>query len=141
MIISLNNQPVLIISTGVVQDPKELKFPTMEEVISITTVYNTGENKTPWRFSRTVSDGSTPVLEVEIVLSVPVHPPLPHPLYSEITALKIYGKILPQTSGRPINLMVPFTKYLPMILLLRLSVVIYSVMNYPIFPLGISTCN
>ena len=59
--IVMNNKPALAIITGVLQALKALKSPTMEEVISITTVYNTGENRTPHRISRNGIDGSTPV--------------------------------------------------------------------------------
>ena len=59
--IGANNQTDLTISTGVVQAPKALKLPTMEEVTAITTAYNTGADRTPRGVSRTGVDGSTPV--------------------------------------------------------------------------------
>ena len=55
--IGANNQLDLTISTGVLQAPKVIKSPTMDEVITITTVYNTGANRTPWGVSRTGVDG------------------------------------------------------------------------------------
>ena len=65
----------------------------MEGVISITTVYNTGSNRTSQRvisINRAV-DGSTPVAgDSELVLSIPVYP---HPLYSERVALEIFQEI------------------------------------------------
>ena len=45
--IEMNNQSVLNIITGVVQATKAIKLPTMEEVITITTVYTIGANRTP----------------------------------------------------------------------------------------------
>ena len=45
--IEMNNQSVLNIITGVVQATKAIKLPTMEEVITITTAYTIGANRTP----------------------------------------------------------------------------------------------
>ena len=59
--IGTNNQPVLTISTGVVQAPKALRQPVMEKVIAITTAYNVGENRTPQRISKNGIDGSNTV--------------------------------------------------------------------------------
>ena len=64
MIKSDNNQPALTIITGVVQAPKVIKTPMIEEFIAITTEYNMGSNRTPQRTSRTGVEPSTPVLLV-----------------------------------------------------------------------------
>ena len=59
--IGTDNQPYLIIITGVVQAPKVIKTPMIEEFISIMTEYNMGSNRNPQITSRTGVDGSTPV--------------------------------------------------------------------------------
>ena len=59
--IGINNQPELTIITGVLQAPKALKPPMMEEVIEITTTYNGGANRNPQRIIWTGIDGYTPV--------------------------------------------------------------------------------
>ena len=61
-IIGANNQTTLTISIGVVQAPKAFKTDMVEEVILITTVYNTGANRTPRRVIRTEVDGSTQII-------------------------------------------------------------------------------
>ena len=51
----------LTISNEVVQAPKALKLPTMEQSIAITIVYNARDNQNTWRIRRTDVDGFTPV--------------------------------------------------------------------------------
>ena len=55
------NQSVLIISTSFIQSSQAQNSPTTEEVITITTAYNAGDNRTPLRNSRTGVYNSTPV--------------------------------------------------------------------------------
>ena len=43
--IGMNNQPFLTISTGVLQVPKALKLPMIEEFIAIMTANNAGVNR------------------------------------------------------------------------------------------------
>ena len=62
--IGANNQTSLTTSTEAVKSPKALKTPVMEEVIMITTAYNTRENRTPWRVSSTDVDVSNPFTSV-----------------------------------------------------------------------------
>ena len=62
--IGTNNQPVLTISIGVAKALKALKWPTVEEVITITAAYNVGGKRTPQRIRSTGVDGSTPVTSV-----------------------------------------------------------------------------
>ena len=50
------------------------------------------------------------IVTVELVLSVPVSPSDPHPLYYGIAAFETYGKLIHQTSWRPSNLTLPLTE-------------------------------
>ena len=59
--IGANNLPALTIRTGVLEDPKVIKTPTMEELIAIATAYNTGVNRNHQIVISTGIDGSTPV--------------------------------------------------------------------------------
>ena len=47
LIIIVNNQPAMAVSTGVIQALKETKTPAMQEFIAVTTPCNTGANMTP----------------------------------------------------------------------------------------------
>ena len=56
-----DNQKALKTSTGIVQAPKAIKTPKMEESITVMTAYNTGANRNPRRVIWTGVDDSTPV--------------------------------------------------------------------------------
>ena len=68
--IDTDNQTDLTSSTGVVQAQQALKTPVMEEVIVVTTLYNTGANRTPWRVSSTGIDGTTPATSSSAIIDV-----------------------------------------------------------------------
>ena len=59
-IIIAKNQPAMNVSTGIIHTPQVLKMHKIQELITFITLYNTGLNRTPKRFSRTVIDGYTP---------------------------------------------------------------------------------
>ena len=61
MSVVANNQPVLTISTGIVEATKALKLPTMDKIIMIMTAYKVGANWNPQRIINTGVDVSTPV--------------------------------------------------------------------------------
>ena len=50
----------MTVSTGVIQVPQALKTPVMQELITFTTLYNTGASMNPQRVTRTDIAGSTP---------------------------------------------------------------------------------
>ena len=85
----------MTISNGVVQATQELKFPTMEEVIAITNAYNTEQTGLLGESAGLVLmvlpqlpvELGPLVVEVELMLSFPSHPPAPHHLYYVISAL------------------------------------------------------
>ena len=56
-----NNQPAMTVRNGVIQTPPDIKLPMIQEFIAVTTLYNTGVNRTPWIIIRTGINGSTPV--------------------------------------------------------------------------------
>ena len=55
-----NNQPAMTVSTGVIQLPQVLRTPEMQEFITVTTLYNTGSNRTPLRVIMAFVYVSTP---------------------------------------------------------------------------------
>ena len=58
----MNNQPALIFSTGVVQEPQALQSAAVQEIVEDVASNRTGPNRTPRQVSRTSVDGKTPYL-------------------------------------------------------------------------------
>ena len=63
-----------------------------------------------------------------------------HPLFSTgMEGLEIYGRLIPKTSGKPVNWTPPLTEDCLINIMLFLLVVRYSVINYSSFSGGISS--